>query len=226
MSEARADILGAGDACPRRAALQHEEIPEALAGHRQAPPPAPIAADDPLEAFRQRLLLNHCSAWRNGRTRSDAVQEYFTLRVRGLRTRARLVAGNDSRLAAMPWRDGGVLARFGAATAEDPVSISYAQLGIAESGSLVLFANRGNPAANNWLVQDHIVLLDLADLVPDFERGWQKIRELLTRCDPPRGINFISGPSSTADIKGHLVFGAHGPQRLHVILVGQAPALP
>jgi L-lactate utilization protein LutC len=35
----------------------------------------------------------------------------------------------------------------------------------------------------------------------------------------PRTLNFISGPSRTADIGGKLVVGAHGPQRLCVIIV-------
>ena len=124
----------------------------------------------------------------------------------------------------MPWRDGGVLVRFGAAEAEDPISISYAKLAVAESGSLVLFSDRSNPGANNWLVQDHIILLDEQDLVADFEKAWARIRELQTETGSPRGISFISGPSSTGDIKGHLVFGAHGPQHLHVIYIGEVPA--
>jgi L-lactate dehydrogenase complex protein LldG len=35
----------------------------------------------------------------------------------------------------------------------------------------------------------------------------------------PRTVNFVSGPSRTADIGGQLVMGAHGPRRLCVILV-------
>jgi len=36
----------------------------------------------------------------------------------------------------------------------------------------------------------------------------------------PRAVNFISGPSRTADIEQTIIIGAHGPYRVHVILVG------
>jgi L-lactate dehydrogenase complex protein LldG len=35
----------------------------------------------------------------------------------------------------------------------------------------------------------------------------------------PRAINFVSGPSRTADIDQTIVLGAHGPSRVHIILV-------
>ena len=35
----------------------------------------------------------------------------------------------------------------------------------------------------------------------------------------PRTVNLITGPSRTADIEQTLIMGAHGPRRLHVILV-------
>jgi L-lactate dehydrogenase complex protein LldG len=38
--------------------------------------------------------------------------------------------------------------------------------------------------------------------------------------DWPRTVNLISGPSRTADIEQTIVRGAHGPKRLHVMLLG------
>ena len=221
MGEARADILGRVRRAQASELHQHE-ILEALTELGVAPP-APRDAEDMLQAFKLRLELNHGSL-EVCETRADAVLRISQYAFKRYNTR-KVVAGNDPRLAAMPWRDGGVLVRFGAAMAEDPISISYAKLAVAESGSLVLFSNRSNPAANNWLVQDQVILLDQQDLVSDFEQAWEKIREQQIETGSPRGISFISGPSSTADIKGHLVFGAHGPQRLHIIFIGEFPEL-
>ncbi|MEP1593977.1 MAG: lactate utilization protein, partial [Halieaceae bacterium] len=126
-------------------------------------------------------------------------------------------------LAAMPWRDGGLLPRFGAAEDGDLASVSYAQMAIAETGSIVSFTGRTNPAANNLLVEDHIVIVDAADVVATLDDLWTRVEELPARLQRPRGINIISGPSSTADIEMHLVKGAHGPRSWHVILQGDVP---
>jgi L-lactate dehydrogenase complex protein LldG len=136
----------------------------------------------------------------------------------------RLVAGNDPRLAAMPWRDAGVLPRFGRLEVGEPVALSFAQLGVVETGSVVTWTGKSNPAANNLLPEHHIVLVDTADLVPTMEHAWGRINQALEKNGRPRGINFIAGPSSTTDIEGQLVYGAHGPRKWHVILMGNVPA--
>ena len=35
----------------------------------------------------------------------------------------------------------------------------------------------------------------------------------------PRTVNFITGPSRSADIEQTLLLGAHGPRRLHIVVV-------
>jgi L-lactate dehydrogenase complex protein LldG len=35
----------------------------------------------------------------------------------------------------------------------------------------------------------------------------------------PRATFFVSGPSRTADIEQTIVIGAHGPYRVHVIII-------
>jgi L-lactate dehydrogenase complex protein LldG len=136
----------------------------------------------------------------------------------------RLVAGNDPRLAAMPWRDAGVLPRFGSLKPGESVALSYARLGVVETGAVVTWTGKANPSANNLLPEHHLVLLDTVDLVASLEQAWERINLDIQEKGRPRGINFIAGPSSTADIEGQLVYGAHGPRRWHVILLGDVPA--
>jgi L-lactate dehydrogenase complex protein LldG len=42
----------------------------------------------------------------------------------------------------------------------------------------------------------------------------------------PRTVNFITGPSRTGDIKQRIQLGAHGPRRLHIVLVDERSGGP
>jgi len=183
---------------------------------------APLPSPDLCIAFLANVLKNRGTA-ECVENRSGAVKRIGQYLYRHFRSH-RLVTGNDPRVAAMPWRDGGVLPRFGAVEAGEPASFSYATLGVAELGAVVTFTGRGNPAANNLLSEHHLVLVDMVDLVEDLEQAWVRIGQESARSGRPRGVNFIAGPSSTADIEGRLVYGAHGPRCWHVILLGDVPA--
>jgi len=197
------------------------EAAQSIADSLAALGPAPSSAPGPeqaLETFLDRLAINQVTV-QAASGRSDAVKAIARFMYETHNTH-RVVAGNDPRLAALPWRDGGVLVRFDKANQDDPVSISYARLGVAETGSLLLYSNRDNPASNNWLVQDHIIVMDVRDLVGSLADAWQQVRKDYADAPLPRGVHFISGPSSTGDIIGHLVKGAHGPQQVHLVLIG------
>ena len=197
-----------------------EEIARALAalGHAQA---ARAPHPDVHTAFLANVLANQGTV-ELARDRGAAVQAIGRYLYQRFRTH-KLVAGNDPRLAAMPWRDGGVLPRFGAAEAGDAAALSYAKLGVAETGAIVTLTGRANPGRNNLLPEDHLVLVNREDVVSTLEEAWVRIRKDTQAGSWPRGIQFIAGPSSTGDVEAQLVLGAHGPRRWHVILVGDTP---
>lgn len=185
-------------------------------------PGAPLPSDDLATAFLANVMKNQgtveCVANRSAAVKALADYVYKHFRSH------RLVAGNDANLAAMPWREAGVLPRFGTIEPGEPVALSYALLGIAETGATALQTGKANPGINNFLSEHHIVLVESSRLVATMEQAWARIRQEMNKSGRPRGINFIAGPSSTGDIEGQLVYGAHGPRNWHVIIMGDAPA--
>lgn len=196
--------------------------PETIAAELAALAPAPLAqlaGLDLLDGFLINLRRNGCScSVSKDRSAAIASVSEFVAARHGQR---RIVTGYDPRLAALPWRDGGLLPRFGAAQAGDAVAVSYARLGIAETGSLAIDLDRNNPAANNLLIEDHIILVDESDIKRSLDELWGS-GESRTAHLQARGIMLISGPSSTADIGMQLVMGAHGPRALHVVVLANS----
>jgi len=194
------------------------DVDEALAALGRGPRPRPAHAD-PRVALLARLLSNQAGV-HGVPDRTSAVRaigEFLATR-HGIR---KLVAGQDPRLAALPWRDAGLLPRFGEVEPGDLAAVSYARLAIGETGSVVLTSGRDNPGRNNLLPEDHIVLVNGEDVVAGLEELWPALQTRLGHEQRPRGLQLISGPSSTADIALEMVFGAHGPRSLQVLLVAK-----
>jgi L-lactate dehydrogenase complex protein LldG len=217
-SSARAEIFARLHTASRSASA--ESIQQEYQSLGSAPAPTP-PAPELCQAFLLNVLKNQGSV-DCVNNRAEAVKAIATYLYTHFRSH-RLVAGNDPRLAAMPWRDAGVLPRFGSMETGEPAALSFARLGVAETGAVVTWTGKANPAANNLLPEHHIVLVDATDLVLTLEAAWTRINQEMEKNGRPRGINFIAGPSSTADIEGQLVYGAHGPRRWHVILLGNVP---
>ena len=129
--------------------------------------------------------------------------------------------GEDARLAAFPWeREGTLEVTAGVSDGAQLASVSHAFAAVAETGTLVLTSGRDNPTTLNFLPDNHIVVVDAKDVAGDFETVWQRLREKYGEGVMPRTVNMITGPSRSADIEQTLILGAHGPRRLHVIVVG------
>jgi len=128
--------------------------------------------------------------------------------------------GADPRLAALPWdRERTLAVTTGASRGGDLAAISHAFGAAAESGTLMLTSGADNPTTLNFLPDTHVVVVAAADVAGDYETLWQRLRERLGAA-VPRNVNLITGPSRSADIAQTLILGAHGPRRLHVLVVG------
>jgi L-lactate utilization protein LutC len=122
----------------------------------------------------------------------------------------------DDRLNRYPWPDGLEVSKRNMVP-EDVTSITLAEAGVIETGSLVLRSSAKSPTGMNFLPENHIVILHKNQLVKNLEDGW--ICALESSDGVPRTVNFITGPSKTADVEQTIEYGAHGPRRLHVILL-------
>ena len=133
---------------------------------------------------------------------------------------ARLVMTPDPKLDVIPWDARPMLElRRGRAEDSDAAGITGAFAAIAETGTLMLISGAETPTRNNFLPDTHIVVLRASEVVACYEDGWDQLRAAGAM---PRTVNFITGPSRTGDIEQRMVLGAHGPRRLHIVLIDDA----
>jgi len=131
---------------------------------------------------------------------------------------ATLKMGSDIRLNALNWAATTLSISFGASDGADLNGLSHAFGGVAETGTLVMVSGEDNPTTLNFLPDNHIVVLRAADIAGDYESVLGKIRDRFSGT-LPRTVNMITGPSRSADIEQKMLLGAHGPRRLHIIIV-------
>jgi L-lactate dehydrogenase complex protein LldG len=127
-------------------------------------------------------------------------------------------------LQAIAWSERPMLRiRQGRAEASDTVSLQHAYAAIAETGTLMLPSAPERPTTINLLADTAIVLLRASRLVGAYEEAWDMLRaewqDKLSGGFMPRNVMLVTGPSRSADIEQTLELGAHGPRRLHVVLV-------
>ncbi len=121
-------------------------------------------------------------------------------------------------LVTLDWRGAGMEIESRAARGDDLVGITGAFTGIAETGTLMLLSGVQTPATVSLLPETHIAVLESGRIVATIEQAWDRLRA--ERGALPRAVNFISGPSRTADIEQTVTLGAHGPYRVLIIVVG------
>src|SRR5262245_14709360 len=108
-------------------------------------------------------------------------------------------------------------------SARAQIGVTGADFALAETGTLVLVSGRGRPRATSLLPDTHVAVFDRTRLVESLVHMGILLEALHE--DPERSmsgamINFITGPSRTADIELTLTRGVHGPKAVHAIFVG------
>ena len=110
--------------------------------------------------------------------------------------------------------------REGRAEGTDMVSVQHAFAAIAETGTLMFPSAAERPTTLNILTDTEIVVLRASRVVGAYEEAWDLLRTEIGTM--PRNVMLVTGPSRSADIEQALELGAHGPRRLHVVLIDDA----
>jgi len=182
-----------------------------LAAHARNP--MPHDAWDTVTRFRERAL-SLASTVDDAATLADVpplVAAY--LDDRGLPRRA--VCWPE--LVDLEWDRSGIAVEARGARGDDLVGITGAYCAISETGTLMTLSGAQTSPTVSLLPETHIAVLRCVRIVRTMEDAWALLRS--EHGALPRAVNFISGPSRTADIEQTVTLGAHGPYRVHIVLV-------
>lgn len=100
------------------------------------------------------------------------------------------------------------------------VGLFFSEAALAESGTIVQFNDNDIARSISLLPTVYVAIVPQSTIVPRMTQVLQGIHqsvengEALSTC-----INFISGPSNSADIEMNIVIGVHGPvEAVHIIV--------
>ncbi|WP_454764490.1 LutC/YkgG family protein [Cupriavidus campinensis] len=200
---------------------EREAVDDYLSRHPQGPQPA--TPDDMVEAFslQARKMASTVDRVATLADVPGAAVRYLD----SLQLGHRAVAWDS--LAGLPWQAQGLAVEC-RPPARDPqtdhdhgdlVGITGCFVAIAETGSLMLLSGPQTFASAALLPETHIAVVPVSRIVANLEAAFARVRA--EHGQLPRATNVISGPSRTGDIEQTIVLGAHGPYRVHVILVDQ-----
>lgn len=223
MSGARAEILAGIRGSLKRGRLGAEaetELRERVANHRRNLVPARAAALD--AAGQIDLFVTMAEEVQASVARVISLADVPEAVARFLAEEnlpAELAMAPEPSLDEVPWETRPLLRiRRGRAQADDMVGLTPCFAAIAETGTLMLVSGAATPTTLNFLPETHIVVVRARQVVAAYEDGWDRLRRAGAGA-LPRAVNFITGPSRTGDIEQRIVLGAHGPRRLHIVVV-------
>lgn len=102
------------------------------------------------------------------------------------------------------------------------MGITGADFAVAETGSVVVIPRPGLSRLVSVVPPVHLALVRPQDLVDTLDDVFLQRRLQYHKSGGDMGsyLNFITGPSRTADIEQTLVVGVHGPKEVHMVLLG------
>lgn len=97
------------------------------------------------------------------------------------------------------------------------VGVTFAEYGLAETGTLVLDSSSEEFRLATMLSQIHVAILPVSKMRESVRELADELAGMMEKEDAY--VAFITGASRTTDIEMDLVLGVHGPLELHVVMV-------
>jgi L-lactate dehydrogenase complex protein LldG len=228
MSDARAQILSGIRRSLKRDALPPERaaaLEARLSSRPRGPVPARAQGLDRaglLDLFERQARAVACSVERVASL--DAVPAALAAYLKSQNLPAEIEASPDPTLDRVPWAAAPMLRVMrGKPSGAEGVGVTSAFAAVAETATLMIASGPQSPATMNFLPDTHVVVLPASRVVGPLEDAWDRLRATrdgaLVAAAMPRTVNLVTGPSRTGDIEQKIEMGAHGPRRLHVIVV-------
>ena len=217
LASIRRSLGVSGTEAPRRQAVD-----DRIAGHPVGVIPArgQLPPAERLALFKSMVLA--AAATLDHLPSTEAVPGAIADYLRARNLPPTILRGADARLAALPWDNAPSLdVWIGPSDGRQLAGLSHAFAGVAESGTVVMLSGPDNPSTVNLLPDHHLVVVQAEDVAGDYEAVWSRLRAKFGAGIMPRTVNWITGPSRSADIEQTLLLGAHGPRSLHILLVGE-----
>ncbi len=191
-----------------------DQVQQYLASHE--PGPRPDLGADLVARFRQQAERTSQTLDRVDSLEQvpAAVDRYLS----GLGVPKQAIAWRT--LDGLPWQQAGIAVEFRKPVNEDLVGVTGCFCAVAETGTLMLLSGPDTFSSAALLPETHVAIVPESRVVGSIEDAFALAQK--ERGELPRATNFISGPSRTGDIEQTIVLGAHGPYRVHVILVAGA----
>ena len=107
--------------------------------------------------------------------------------------------------------------------AESDIGITGADYAVAETGSVIVLPRRGVSRLVSVMPPVHIAIVRREDIIGTLDDLFilRRLEYHSNGGDMGSYLNFITGPSRTADIEQTIVVGVHGPREAHLILLDE-----
>ncbi len=201
--------------CGKQGAITEQEIVAARAviSARTRGPLPTFAQHEPISHF-----IEECARLKTTLAEVDSLQDVPAeiARYLSVENLEKKLAG-WAEFSAFNWTGANIEFANRAANANDLVGLTGCFCAIGETGTLLLLGALVTPKVTALLPETHICVVKKSRIVPTMEDAFQLMRDEIG--EPPRATFFVSGPSRTADIEQTIVIGAHGPYRVHVVLI-------